>query len=149
MPIVGQRIYRPAHARLEQWFELPAQFAVRQRLERGAGGKAQIGLRPAERSFPFRALEQPRSRARLDRLRVAIAYAAHAQQQSFLVKLAFGSIEINGDFGGVLACGLEAVDKRDFLKDSQAFRRNLELDLEFLWRRHCRSAGLGMSTTKH
>src|SRR5262249_23119689 len=45
-------------------------------------------------------------------LRVAMAYAAHAQQQSFLVKVAFRNIEING--GGALGCRPKAVDKWGF-----------------------------------
>jgi hypothetical protein len=43
-----------------------------------------------------------------------MAYAAHAQQQSFLVKVAFRNSEINGDFGGALGCRPEAVDKWGF-----------------------------------
>jgi hypothetical protein len=43
-----------------------------------------------------------------------MAYAAHAQQQSFLVTVAPRNIEINGDFGGALGCRPKAVDKWGF-----------------------------------
>jgi hypothetical protein len=43
-----------------------------------------------------------------------MAYAAHAQQQSFLVTVASRNIEINGDFGGALGCRPKAVDKWGF-----------------------------------
>jgi len=62
---------------------------LHQRLGCGASAP-QIGLRPAELGFPFLALEQLRIPARLDRLRVAMAYAVHAQQQSFLWSLRLG-----------------------------------------------------------
>jgi len=45
---------------------------------------------------------------------VAMAHAAHAQQQSFLVKVAFRNIETNGDVGGALGCRPKAVDKWGF-----------------------------------
>jgi hypothetical protein len=66
------------HSRLEQRLELPPEFSLCQRLERGTCGEIQVRLRAGELGFPLVALEQMRIRARFNRLDIPVAYAAHA-----------------------------------------------------------------------
>ena len=73
-------------AGLEQRPQAFGCVTLQQRLERRAGDRAQVGLRPGDRLLPFRTVEQFAGPITLDRLHIASVRFAHAQGEPRFVQ---------------------------------------------------------------